>query len=224
VIAEGVAQRPVDEAGHEVGEGFAFHGGDELPGHGQPVIPARQRPLGGGDLLGGEAVGVLLAGVHHDLQVGEAGGAGRRGADVRAGLLPRARGLPEHRFAAAGGGEHDLGAVLPGAGQDQVDRRAVSGAGADRRLFDDLRFVGPLAGVDGVAVESFGARPGAGGAEHHPAAEREPQQVGQPRVRVRVRGDEQVVHCAGRPRHASGMPSSSSPSLAPSRNANRSRS
>jgi hypothetical protein len=80
---------------------------------GDAVVATRQRPPDRVHLLRGEPVGVLLAGVDEDLQLGNPSGAGGRGGDVRPGLFAGARGLPEDRVTAAGGGEHQLGAVLP---------------------------------------------------------------------------------------------------------------
>jgi hypothetical protein len=73
------------------GQRLALHDRGQLPGDGDAVVAARQRSLDRADLLGGEAVGVLLAGVDDDLQVGDSGGAGGRRGDVRACLLTGAR-------------------------------------------------------------------------------------------------------------------------------------
>lgn len=129
-----------------------------------------------------------------DFQLDDAACPGGRGGDVRSGLLAGAWGLPEHGFAAAGGGEHELGAVLSAAVEDQVDRRATPRTGTDRDAFHDLRIIGPFLAADWVAVQRFGAWPGPGGAEHHPAGQRQAQQVGQMGVRVGITGDQHVVH------------------------------
>ena len=146
------------------------------------------------NLLAGEAVGVPLVRVDDDADVGYACGSGRGNRDVRSGLLAGARRLPEHHVATAGLGEDDLRAVLPRPCQHQVDRGAATDTGADACAFDHLRLIRPLADVDGVAEQRLGPRPGTRGAEHQPNSERHSKQVGQRRARVRVEGDEQLLH------------------------------
>ena len=106
----------------------------------------------------------------------------------------RVRGrLPEHRVAAPGGGEHQLGPVFPGAVEDHVDRCTAPPTRAQPDPLDDHRIGGPLVERDRVAVERLGARPSPRGAEHQvTAGQRDPQQVGQPGILVRVDRDEQL--------------------------------
>ena len=112
-------------------EAFAFHDRDDLLVVGGGVVADRQRrALGGGSLVG-ELVGVALACVDQDREVGEVGDAAAGDADPGSGLAGDARGLPEDRFAAAlDAGEHELGAVLPRAVEHEIDRDATALAGA----------------------------------------------------------------------------------------------
>jgi hypothetical protein len=82
--------------------------------------------------------------VDHDLQVWNPGRAGGGGAHVRAGLLAGPGRLPEDGVAAAGLREHQLGTVLPGTVQHQVDRGAPADAGPQRHPLDDVGFFRPL--------------------------------------------------------------------------------
>jgi hypothetical protein len=86
-LGQGVAELPAGDAGHQVGQRLAFHRGDEPVAVGETVVAAGQRSFQQRRLLTGEPVRVLLVAVDHNLQVGDPGGAGGRGAHVRAGLL-----------------------------------------------------------------------------------------------------------------------------------------
>jgi hypothetical protein len=99
----------------EVGQALAFHHRDDLLVEGDAVVADGQRTALGGCLLVGEPVGVALAGVDEDAQLGQAGGAATGDADAGSGLPGGARGLPEDRLATAlDAGEDELGAVLAG--------------------------------------------------------------------------------------------------------------
>ena len=140
-------------------------------------------------LLLGELVGVALAGVDQDRELGEPGGAAAGDTDPGPGLAGGARGLPEDPFAATlDAGEHELGAVLPRAVEHQVDRDTAALAGADRDPLDDLGVSGPALGA--VAVDLRGPRPAVAGLEDELAGrEREPDQERERRVGVGVGSD-----------------------------------
>ena len=65
---------------------------------------------------------------------------------------------------------------------------------SQRHLLDDVGVIGPLVETDRIAVEGLGPRPGVGCAKHHPAIQRQAQQIAEPGVSVGVGGDEQLVH------------------------------
>jgi hypothetical protein len=177
-VAQGVVELAAGETRDQVGQRLAFHGRDQAAVERDAVVAAGQRSGGGAHGLAVEPVGVALVGVDDDLQGGDPGGPGGRGADRGAGLLAHPGCLPEHGVAASGGGEHDLGAVL--AGPVEVDGGAPPATGPQPDPFDDLWVVGPVLELERVAVEGLGARPGARGAEHQAGAERHPEQVRQP--------------------------------------------
>jgi hypothetical protein len=124
-----------------------------------------------------------------DGQLPQAGGTPARHPDPWPGGPGGARRLPEDHLAAAGPGEHQLGAVLAGTVQHQVDGGAAAPAGADRHLLQHLgagRRVGPLP-LGRVAVDHPGPRPRLPGLEDQvPARQRHAHQVRQPRGRVGV--------------------------------------
>jgi hypothetical protein len=127
--------------------------------------------------------------VDHDLQLGDPGCSGGGRAHVGAALFAGARRLPEDRVAPASGGEHGLRTVLPGPVENQVDRCAAPDAGPYGDLLNDF---GVLGGLHRLAVQGLRPRPCPRGAEDHPAAQRQAQQVGQPGLRIRVMGDQQL--------------------------------
>ena len=98
-------------------------------------------------------------------------------------------GLPEDSLAAAlDAGENELGAVLAGAVEHEVDRDASALAGADRDPLDDLGIFGPVLGA--VAVDLRGPWPAVTRFEHELAGrERQPDQERQRRVGVGVGGN-----------------------------------
>ena len=119
------------------------------PPRSDAVVAARQGALHDADLLAAEPVGVLLVGVDDDLELGDPCGPGGGGAHVRAGLFAGAWGLPEDHVAAAGLGEHDLGAVLPAAVEDDVDGGAAPHAGPESGSFHDVGVGGPFVAETG---------------------------------------------------------------------------
>ena len=137
----------------------------------------------------GEAVGVALSGVDRDRhRLGEAAPARDPAAGVRgAGSLLR---LPEDRLPPLHLREDELRARKPGTVEDKIDRRPAPAAGEDRRLLDDVCVLGPWL-LEAVAVDARCRRPGRAGFEDQPALERQPQQVGQPAVFLRVARDEE---------------------------------
>ena len=71
---------------------------------------------------------------------------------------------------AAGGGEHQLGAVLLSAIEDQVDRRAVAIAGPDRFRLRPCPALPATRRWRPGSSTALSPRPGARGTEHHPVA------------------------------------------------------
>jgi hypothetical protein len=191
-LGQRVAQLPAGQAGHQVSHGLALDRGDQPSADHQAIVTAGQRPPDRANLPPAEPVGIPLMGVDRDLQLGDPGRPGGGGGHVRAGLLAGARGLPEDSVAAAGPGEHDLGAVLPPPVQDQVDGRAPPHTRPDAHAFDNVGVAGPLIRRNRIAVHGAGPRPGPRGAEHHPASQRQQQQIRQPGIRVRIAGDQQL--------------------------------
>ncbi|MDA4110243.1 hypothetical protein MHOL44478_23720 [Mycobacterium holsaticum DSM 44478] len=139
-------------------------------------------------------------GVDHDLQLVDALGTCGRGAHVRTRLLAGARCLPEDGVAAAGGGEHQLRAVLPGPLHDHIDGRTAALARAQLEAFDDFRVGGPLVEADRMAVQRLDPRPGSRRAKQQVTAGLwKPQQVGQPGILIRVARDHQLRHTSSLP-------------------------
>ena len=124
--------------------------------------------------------------------VGDPGCSRNGGAHIRAGLLASARRLPEHRVATAGGGEHYLRTILPGPVEDQIDRCAPPDAGPHGHPLDDAGVVWPFDQRHRIAIQGLRSGPCPRRAEHHPLAQRQPQQVGQPRFWIRVMGYQQL--------------------------------
>ncbi len=191
-LGDGETQPATGQARDQVGQRLALDRGDEPPGVGDGVVPARQTAPHGAHLLPGEGVRVALVGVDHDLELVDARRARRRQPHVRTGLLAGPRRLPEHHLATAGAGEHDLGTLLAGAVGDDVDRRTTTGAGPQRDPLDDVRLRGPLGYVHRVAVDGVRPWPGGLGPEHQPSPQRHPQQVRQGAVRIGIAGDQQL--------------------------------
>jgi len=79
-----------------------------------------------------------------------------------------------------------------GLGKTSVLQTAVTAASGRFDVRAGGGMVGPLLSRDGIAVQRLRARPRPGGAKHHPARQREPQEIGQLRVPVGVDGDQQL--------------------------------
>jgi len=73
----------------------------------------------------------------------------------------------------------------PGTVEHQVDRRSASAAKQRRCLLDDLGALGPCL-LEAVAVDAPGRRPSLARLQQQPALERQPQQVRQIAVFLRV--------------------------------------
>ncbi len=142
-----------------------------------------------------EAVGVALARVDRDRDRACKRAPARdpaAGAGATGGLLR----LPEDRLAALHLREDKLGAGKPGPIEHEIDRRSPPAAEQDRRLLDDLSLFGPRL-LEAVAVDARGRRPRLARLQHQPAFEREPQQVGQLAVCVRVPRDDEGLSAVG---------------------------
>src|SRR5690606_34933789 len=86
---------------------------------------------------------------------------------------------------------HELRAVLPSALQDEVDRCSAAHTAAGRHALHDLGILRPL--LHAVAVHLRRTRPHLLGLQQHALLpQRDAEQVGQRRVRVRVAGDHEV--------------------------------
>ena len=151
----------------------------------------------GARLLLGELVGVALAGVDQDRELGEPGGEAAGNADPGPGLAGGARRLPEDPLAATlDAGEHELGAVLARAVEHEVDRDTAALAGADRDALDDLGLLGASC-FGAVAVDLRGPRPAVARLEHELASrERQPDQERERRVGVGVGSDLEQGHAS----------------------------
>src|SRR6266540_7129625 len=83
--------------------------------------------------------------------------------------------------------------------EDEIDRRSPPATEQDGRLLDDLGLGGPRL-LEAVAVDAGGRRPGLARLQDDPVLEREPEQVGQLAVCVRVPGDQEhasvIAHAA----------------------------
>jgi len=139
----------------------------------------------------GEAVGVALARIDRDRRrFGKNASARDAAAGVR-----RSRGLlrlPEDRFPSFDLGEDELRARLPRPVEDEIDRRPTSAADEHWRLVDDLYVFWPGL-FEAVAVDARGRRPRRPRLQHHAVLERQPNEVGQTAVFLRVpRNDKQA--------------------------------
>jgi hypothetical protein len=146
----------------------------------------------------GEAVGVAFTGVDGDRDRTRKGLSARdpaAGVGGAGGLLR----LPEDRLATLDLGKDELGAGKPGTVEHQVDRRSAPAAEPDRCLLDDFRILRPCL-LEEVAVDARGRRPRLPRFQHQPVLERQPQQVWQPAIGLRVAGNQEgptaVAHAA----------------------------
>src|SRR6266540_31850 len=179
------ADRSVGERGREVVEALALDRGEDRP------VWAADRVVAGGNgcpdrfyRLLSEAVGVALAGIDGDRdRLGEGASAGDPAARVggAGGLL----GLPEDRLVPLHLREDELGAGKPGTVEHEVDRGPAPSAEPNRRLLDDPGVLRPWL-LEAVTVDARGRRPQLARLQHQPALERQPQQIGQLAVFLRV--------------------------------------
>jgi hypothetical protein len=93
--------------------------------------------------------------------------------------------LPEDRLASLHLRENDLGTGTPRSVKDEVDRRSAPTAEQDRLLLDDLGILRPCF-LEAVAVDARGRRPRLPRLQHQPALERQPHQVRQLAVCLRI--------------------------------------
>ena len=107
-------------------------------------------------------------------------------------------------LAAPGGGEDQLRAVLPAPVGDEVDRGARGGRRSATAPARRCRGRRATRRADRVAVQRLGPRPGARGAKHHPAVERQPQQIAEPGIRVGVRRDQLIRRRRAQPKGRTG--------------------
>jgi hypothetical protein len=107
--------------------------------------------------------------------------------------------LPEDRLASLHLRKDELGTGKTGPVEHEIDRRSPPATDKDGRLLDDLSLGWPGL-LEAVAVDARGNRPQLVRLQDDPVIEREPEQVGQLAVRVRVPGDEEgtaaVCHAA----------------------------
>src|SRR6266545_5296403 len=179
------ADRSVGERGREVVEALALDRGEDRP------VWAADRVVAGGNgcpdrfyRLLSEAVGVALTSVDGDRdRLGEGASAGDPAAGVggTGGLLR----LPEDRLAPLDLRQDELGAGTPGTVENEVDRRPAPAAEQDRRLLDDLGILWPCL-LEAVTVDARGRRPQLARLQDQAALERQPQQIGQLAVFLRV--------------------------------------
>ncbi len=122
------------------------------------------------------------------LPLGEGASAGDPAAGVggTGGLLR----LPEDRLAPLDLREDELGAGTPGTVEHQVDCRPAPTAEQHRRLLDDLGLLRPRL-LEAVTVDTRGRRPQLARLQHQPSVERQPQQIGQLAVFLRVTPDDE---------------------------------
>ena len=192
-----VAQRAVEQAARQIGQGLALDRGHDLPVDLDGVVARRQPAALGVHVpapgLPGEAVRVALVAVdEHGQPLHPLGPPGRQ-RHVRPGLPGRARGLPEDGLpAAADPGDDELGAVLPAAVEHEVDGGTAALAAPHRHPLDDLGVGGPALGS--VAVHLRRARPGVAHLEHDAVrADGDPYEVRQRRRGIGVARDDEVV-------------------------------
>ena len=145
------------QRGDEIGQGFALHRRLQLPVDDESGVARTERLASGCRLPVCEGERIALADIDSDLQAGDSASAGAGKCHRRTCLLGGAGGLPEDHLPAAGVGDDDLGAVLPPAVENEVDRGAPPHTGPHRHPLDDLGVARPL--LDAVAVDLAGARP-----------------------------------------------------------------
>ncbi len=187
----------VGERTREVLETLALDGGEQSPVSGVDCVVASGDGLAhrGGALLG-EAVGVALAGIDRDRdRLGE--GASARDAAARVGGPGGLLRLPEDRFASFDLGEDELGARLPGPVEDEIDRWPTLAADERGSLVDDLCVFWPWF-FEAVAVDACGRRPGRPRLQYEAISKRQPDEVGQPAVCLRVPRDQEPRRVAHR--------------------------
>jgi hypothetical protein len=179
----------VGERRGEVVEALALNGGEQPPISGvDGVIAGGDGRAHGAGALVGETVGIALAGIDRDRdRLGEGAPARDAAAGVggRGGLLR----LPEDRLPPFDLGEDELRACLPGPVEDEIDRRPTTAADEGERLVDDLCMFGPWF-FEAVAVDARGRRPGRPRLQHQAVSERQPHEVGQPAIGLRVPRDQ----------------------------------
>ncbi len=189
-IRKQVSQLARGERRDEIGEALAFDRSDDIAVDGDRVVARRQRTPTCGRLLLFELPRVALVGVDDDVEHPPTGTGGRhRHCGSR--LFGGAGALPEDHLATSGSGEHELGSVLAGAVEDEVDGGGATHTRADRDAFDHLQVVGPVIGT--VAGHLADARPGLANLQSDRiAAERHPDEERQRRRLIGVAGDHEL--------------------------------
>ncbi len=156
------------------------------------VVTCRQRLPTGRCLLRAELPRIPLVAVDQDVEH-QPGRASCRRAHCGPGLLRSTSALPEDHLATTSPGEDELRPVLPASVQHQVDRRAATHTRAHRHPLHHLDRVVPV--LRRVAVHLRGARPRVAHLQHHTvSAQRQPNQIRQPRIPIRIPGDDEVLH------------------------------
>ena len=143
-----------------------------------------------GELIADEGLARLLARAlaeHND-----AAGSSARDASTGSRAGDHLARLPEDALPAGGQGrEHELGAVLAGPLEDQVDRHPSPATEGNGHLLNDLRLRWPTF-LHPSAEDSTRPGPGVADLEDQPAVDRQPDEIRQARVRIRVARDEKA--------------------------------
>ena len=191
----------VGERAGEVVEALALNGGEQPPIRGVDGVVAggNGRARGAGALVG-EAVGVALAGIDRDRHRLDQGASARDAAAGVGGPRGLLR-LPEDRLTSPHFGEDELGARLPGPIEDEIDRRPTTAADKDDGLIDDVCVVRPRF-FEAMAVDARGRRPRRARLQHEAVSERQPDEVGQPALWLRVPRDKKDGGAVGLAAHA----------------------
>src|SRR5262249_28732498 len=151
------------------------------------VVASGDRGADGVGALGVEPVGVALAGIDGDRHgLGE--GASAWDPTARVGSPRGLLRLPEDRLASFDLGEDELEACLSGPVEDEIGRGPATAADEHWRLVDDLGVLWPGL-FETVAVDARGRRPGRPRLQHEAVRERQPDEVGQPALWLRVPRD-----------------------------------
>ena len=181
------------ERASQIGECLPFDDGDQgTVGGPYAVVTGPQCRALSCCLLLREPIRVLLAAVDDDEKLGDTARPATRDASARSRRRDDFAGLPEDALPSRRQGREDeLGTVLSRPVEDQVDGHASPRAERDGNLLDDLGFRWPAV-VHPGAEDSARPGPGVADLQDQTAVDRQPDEVRQPRVRIRVPGDDEV--------------------------------